>query len=228
MKGQRKKKALAMGGLIAGLVVMGILCLWLGGPIVGLVSQPEEFRAFVGEWGVWSRAAFVGMMALQVVVAFIPGEPLEIGAGYAFGAVEGTVLCLLGALLGGAAVFLFVKRFGPGFVRVFFSEEQLKSMELLQNEKRLNLVAYILFLIPGTPKDLLTYAAGLTPMRLPFWVFLTLTARIPSVVTSTVGGDALGCANYTAALWVFAVTAIVSGAGVLLYRRFTRRRGEGR
>lgn len=222
---QKRKKIWAAVGLAVGLAVMGVLCVWAGGPILELVSQPEVFREWVQEWGVWAKAAFVGMMALQIVVAFIPGEPLEIGAGYAFGAVEGTALCLLGALLGGTAVFLFVRRFGARFVRIFFSEEKLKSMRLLQNEKRLNLLAYVLFLIPGTPKDLLTYAAGLTPMKLPFWIFLTLTARIPSVVTSTIGGNALGCANYTAAVWVFVGTAVISGAGLLVYKRFAARQG---
>ena len=165
------------------------------------------------------------MMALQIIIAFIPGEPLEIGAGYAFGAIEGTALCLLGALLGGTAVFLLVRRFGMKVVAVFFPEEKVRGLSFLKDEKRLNLIAYIFFLIPGTPKDVMTYMAGLTPMKLPFWVFLTLTARIPSVLTSTIGGDALGASNYTAALWVFAATALISGAGVLLYRRFTRRQG---
>lgn len=224
-KQRGRKKLWAALGLAAGLLGMGALCLWVGGPMVGFVSQPESFRDWVAGQGVWARVAFVGMMALQIIIAFIPGEPLEIGAGYAFGAIEGTALCLLGALVGGTAVFLFVRRFGMGLVTIFFPEEKVKGLRLLQDEKRLNLVAYLLFLIPGTPKDVLTYAAGLTPMKLSFWIFMTLTARIPSVVTSTIGGDALGTANYTMAIWVFVATALVSGAGLLLYRRFARRQG---
>lgn len=223
--GGKKKKLWTALGLIGGLLLMGALCFWAGKPLIGFVSNPEAFRAWVREQGLWGRVAFVGMMALQIIIAFIPGEPLEIGAGYAFGTIEGTALCLLGALLGGTAVFLLVRRFGMKIVAVFFPEEKVRSLSFLQDEKRLNLIAYILFLIPGTPKDVLTYAAGLTPMKLSFWIFLTLTARIPSVVTSTAGGDALGASNYTAALWVFAVTALISGAGLLLYRRFARRQG---
>lgn len=211
--GDRKKKIWTALGLIGGLLLMAALCFWAGKPMLELVSNPEGFRAWVREQGLWGKLAFVGMMALQIIIAFIPGEPLEIGAGYAFGAIEGTALCLLGALLGGTAVFLLVRRFG------------MKAAHFLLWEKDCHLIAYIFFLIPGTPKDVMTYMAGLTPMKLPFWVFLTLTARIPSVLTSTIGGDALGASNYTAALWVFAATALISGAGVLLYRRFTRRQG---
>lgn len=223
-----RKKTWAVIGAAAALVAMGVLCFVAGKPMIDFVSQPETFRQWVQGCGLWARLAFVGMMALQVVVAFIPGEPLEIAAGYAFGAAEGTVLCLLGALAGGVAVFLFVKRFGMRFVGLFFPEEKIKSLRFLQDERRLNLVAYILFLIPGTPKDLMTYVVGLTPMGLSFWIFLTLTARIPSVVTSTIGGDALGSANYTAAVWVFVVTALLSGAGLLAYRKITKRRQGGR
>ncbi len=224
---QGKKKAWAILGAVVALAVMGVLCFVVGKPIIDFVSQPEGFRQWVEECGLWARAAFVGMMALQVVVAFIPGEPLEIGAGYAFGAIEGTILCLLGALVGGITVFLFVKRFGMCFVGLFFPPEKVGSLQFLQNERKLNLVAYILFLIPGTPKDLMTYVVGLTPMRLPFWVFLSLTARIPSVITSTIGGDALGSANYAVAVWVFAVTAALSGVGLLVYRYMAKKRRKG-
>ena len=89
---------------------------------------------------------------------------------------RGTGLCLLGALLGSVTVFLFVKKFGMRFVALFVSEEKIRSLKFLQNEKRLNLIAYILFLIPGTPKDVMTYIVGLTPMKLSFWIFITLTA----------------------------------------------------
>ncbi len=226
MENQKKRRLAAAVSVLVLLAFTGALCWFVGRPMVKFVSEPEKFRAWVNESGAWGRLAFIGMMAFQIIVAVIPGEPLEIGAGYAFGAVEGTCLCLLGALAGGAAVFLFVRKFGMRFAALFISEEKIASLKFLQNEKRLNLISYVLFLIPGTPKDVMTYMAGLTPMKLPFWIFLTLTARIPSVVTSTVGGDALGTRNYTAAVWIFAAAAALSGAGLLLYRRISRRKEE--
>ena len=220
MKRDKKKRIAAVASLAVFLIFTGAICWFVGKPMVEFVSEPEKFRAWVDASGAWGRLAFIGMMAFQIVVAFIPGEPLEIGAGYAFGAVEGTGLCLLGALLGSVTVFLFVKKFGMRFVALFVSEEKIRSLKFLQNEKRLNLIAYILFLIPGTPKDVMTYIVGLTPMKLSFWIFITLTARIPSVITSTIGGDALGTQNY-----LFA-TAVLSGLGILLYRCYMKKREE--
>lgn len=219
---KKRKQAVALIGL--GLAIaMAVSIFWfVGRPMLEFVSQPEQFRAWVDSHGVWGRLAFLGMMMFQVFVAIIPGEPLEIGAGYAFGAVEGTLLCVLATSLSGILIFLIVKKFGMRFVTLLVSEEKIHSLKFLQNTHRLNLIAFLLFFIPGTPKDVLTYVVGLTPMRLSTWIFITTVARLPSVITSTVGGDALGSQEYLFAVIVFVATAVISGAGVLVYRKITQ------
>lgn len=84
---------------------------------------------------------------------------------------------------------------------------------------------YILMFIPGTPKDILTYLAGLTPMRLSTWLVI-ISARLLSVVTSTVSGGLLGTQNYVFAISVFAVTALVALVGVLLYKKLNKEAEE--
>jgi uncharacterized membrane protein YdjX (TVP38/TMEM64 family) len=159
-------------------------------------------------------------------VAIIPGEPLEIGAGYAFGAVEGTILCLIGAVLGGAIVVLLVRRYGIKLVEVFFPREKIMSLRFMQDSRRLELLVFIVFMIPGTPKDLLCYAVGLTNLRMWDWLWISLVARIPSIITSTIGGNALGERNYVFAAAVFAVTLFISLGGILLYRHICRKENE--
>ena len=159
-------------------------------------------------------------------MAIIPGEPLEIGAGYAFGAVEGTILCLIGAVLGGAIVVLLVRRYGIKLVEVFFPKEKIMSLRFMQDSRRLELLVFIVFMIPGTPKDLLCYAVGLTNLRMRDWLWISLVARIPSIITSTIGGNALGERNYVFAAAVFAVTLLISLGGILLYRHICRKENE--
>ena len=125
-----------------------------------LLSDPERFRDWVDERGLWGRAAFVGMMSVQIIAAMIPGEPLEIAAGYAFGAAEGTALCLLGALLGGTAVFLGVRRFGRRAVEAFFPPEKIDALPLLRNGRRLEGWLFVVFLFPGTPRTCLPTVRG--------------------------------------------------------------------
>ena len=219
---KQKKRAIALAGVGAALVLTGLIAWFVGRPMVQFVSQPELFRDWVDSHGPWGRLAFLGMMMFQVFVAIIPGEPLEIGAGYAFGVVEGTALCLLSTTLSSVVIFLVVKRFGMRFVTLFVEEEKIHSLKFLRNTQRLHVIAFVLFFIPGTPKDVLTYVVGLTPMRLPTWLLITSVARIPSVITSTIGGNALGTQEYVFAVAVFVVTGAISGLGLLAYRKITQ------
>lgn len=195
---------------------------FIGRPLVQFVSEPEQFREWVDERGMFGRFAFIGMMILQVFVAFIPGEPLEIGAGYAFGAVEGSLLCMIGTAIGSTLVFLFVKKFGVKAAEVFFPKEKINSFSWFHNTTRLKPLMFLVFFIPGTPKDLLTYVAGLTSINLPQFLLISMTARVPSIITSTVGGNALGIGNHIFAIVVFAATLVISAAGVMIYNKIKK------
>ncbi|MBS7301039.1 MAG: TVP38/TMEM64 family protein [Eubacteriales bacterium] len=220
---ERHKKAL-YAAAIAIFILFTLAVSWfVGRPLIRFVRQPEQFRAWVQGHGLLGQLAFLGMTVLQIVIAIIPGEPLELGAGYAFGFWRGTLLCEIGILLGGLLVFLFVRRFGVKAVEVFFPREKIESLRFLHNEKRLALWVFILFFIPGTPKDIMTYIVPLTPMKLSTFLLLSTVARLPSVVTSTIGGNALGTGKLTFALIVFSATALISALGILIYRRICKR-----
>ena len=215
---ERQKKWIAGGGLCL-FLLLSLLIFWFAGrPLIRFAQEPERFRQWVDQQGLWAHVLFTGMVILQVIVAVIPGEPLEIAAGYAFGAVEGTLLCVLGTFIGGILVFLLVRRFGLRAVEVFFPPEKLQKLRFLHNERRLSQWVFFIFFLPGTPKDLLCYFVGLTAMPLRTWVLISAVARLPSIVTSTVGGNALGMGEYTFAVVVFAATLAISGLGMLLYR----------
>lgn len=215
---EKQKKWLAGSGIFLFLLLSALIFVLAGNPLIRFVQEPERFRAWVDAQGVMAPIAFMGMLILQIVVAVIPGEPLEIAAGYAFGAVEGTLLCMLGAFIGRVAVFLLVRRFGTRAVEVFFPLEKLNELKFLQNKRRMTLWVFFLFFLPGTPKDVLCYIVGLTDLPLRSWLIISAIAPFPSIVTSTIGGDALGMGNYTFATIVFAVTLIISGLGLLAYR----------
>ena len=219
----RQKKWIAGTGVFLFLVLSALVCWFAGRPLIRFVREPERFQAWVDAQGVRAPLLFVGMVVLQIVVAIIPGEPLEIAAGYAFGALEGTLLCLIGALVGRVAVFLLVRRFGVRAVEVFFPLEKVQSLRFLQNEKKLTFWVFFLFFLPDTPKDVLCYIVGLTKLPLRSWIIISTIAPIPSIITSTIGGSALGMGRYTFAAAVFGATLAISAAGLLVYRRVSRR-----
>lgn len=215
---EKQKKWLAGSGIALFLLLSALIFFFAGKPLIQFVQEPERFRAWVDEQGFLAVLAYLGMQILQIVVAIIPGEPLEIAAGYAFGAWEGTLLCLAGAFLGRVAVFLLVRRFGTRAVEVFFPLEKLNDLKFLRNKRRMTWWVFFLFFLPGTPKDVLCYFVGLTDLPLRSWLVIAAVAPLPSIVTSTLGGNALGVGDYTFAIIVFAVTLIISGLGLLAYR----------
>ncbi|MBE6948491.1 MAG: TVP38/TMEM64 family protein [Ruminococcaceae bacterium] len=208
-------------GITAVLIItafFAVIAFLVGRPLVQMASDPDAFRDWIDDFGIWGRVAFIGMVVLQNVIAIIPGEPLEICAGYAFGAIEGTLLCIAASVIGSVIVFLFVRTWGMKFVELFFEKEMLDNLKFLHNSRKLNFFVFIFTVIPGTPKDMMAYFVGLTKMKLSTWIFITAVGRIPSIVTSTIGGDGLGEQKYITAAIVFVITMLISLLGIAGYK----------
>ena len=216
-----KRRVISIVSLIVMAVIFVLIALFIGKPLIQMLQNPQEFRAWIDSKGPWSRLIFIGIMCLQVVIAVIPGEPIEIAAGYSFGAIQGMLICLVGAAVSSAIVFGFTKLWGIKMVEAFVSREKIQSLKFIKDSKRLDLLIFILFFIPGSPKDLLTYFIGLTPMKLRTFLLISTVARIPSVITSTIGGNALGLENYKFAIIVFIVTGVISLIGIVVYNRIS-------
>lgn len=224
----RRRRVVSLVSLLFILVLFGLIAYFVGWPLVTQFREsPETFRDYVASHGPLGPLMMIGIMALQVVVAVIPGEPFELGAGFVFGWLQGTVLSLLGAILASALVYACTRKWGVKIVEAFFPREKILRFSFLQNEKKLDLLIFILFLIPGTPKDLLTYLVGLTPMKLTSFLVLTTLARIPSVVSSTVTGSLAQKGNLTAALITYGVTLVLTAVCVLWYRRISKETVQG-
>ena len=214
-----KKRIAVIVGLLALTAGLAAFCILYGPELLAFVADAPRFRAWVDETGPLSRVVFVLANMAQVVFAFLPGEPLELGAGYAFGFWEGTLWCLVASALGTAAVMLLVRTFGMRIVGLFFSPEKITSMKWLQDSRRFELLLFLCFLIPGTPKDLLTYVAGLGTSSVGRIVALTTVGRLPSVITSTLAAGAFGDGNYLGAAAIAVLTLALAGIGVVAYRK---------
>lgn len=186
-------------------------------------AEPQAFRQWINGFGIFGPIVFVGMVVLQVVFAIVPGEPFEVGAGYAFGTIEGVILSVLGFLIGSIIIFTVVRKFNEGIIEVFFSSKKTERLKKLIESDKAMRVLFVLFVIPGTPKDLITYVAALTNIRFSDMIFLVSIARLPSLITSVIAGDALGEENMILAIVVFVSAMIVSIIGALIYSKLTNR-----
>ena len=151
--------------LLCAALIAASAALWPWFSSLSTEAGQEELRAFVSSMGVLGWAVMLGLQVLQIVVAVIPGEPVEILMGALYGAWGGFLTCELGVLIGSCGVFYAVRALGTPLVRAVFGEEKLRSFAFLQNTQKLEALTFLLFFIPGTPKDVLTYVAGLTPIR---------------------------------------------------------------
>ncbi len=219
----KTKKIISCISIVLFLFIMLFLGWLIGGPMLRFVSEPEGFRRWVDGHGLWGPVIYVAMMALQIIVAIIPAGPLEMAAGYAFGTIGGTLLCMAGSLIGSLIVFLFVRRFGYKAVDAFISRDKINSLRFMKDHRRLDLLVFIFFLIPGAPKDVLTYFVGLTRMKLGRFLLLTTIARIPTFAMTVLSGSALEGQRYTLAIIILGVTMGLCAVGLLIYRSVCRR-----
>lgn len=228
---EKQQKILAFVGVAVFVLITVFFCVFVGKPLIRSLSEPEKFKEWLDGFGFFGRLCYMGMVTAQVFFAVIPGEPFEIFGGYAFGAVEGTLLNLAAAWIGSCIVFFFVRRFGVRAVEIFFSKEKIESLKFLHSSPKREAIFYFLYTVPGTPKDLLCYFAGLTDINSRNWLIFSLIGRLPSIVTSSFGGDALSSENYPKAVAIFAITLVLSALGAYVYCRIctakSRKNAEG-
>lgn len=218
---KRSKASVILSIISAVFIALTALGIWF---MREYLLDPALVREKIGEHYFLGAIAMVLISAVQVIVALIPGEFVEIAAGYAFGSWIGSLLCLGGIVLGSCTTILLVRRFGRRFVYAFYPKEKIDKLPIINDPPKRNILTFILFVIPGTPKDLFTYAIGLTDMSIPLYIALTTVARFPSVILSTLSGDAVGTKDYSMAIVFIIVTAAVSGTGLLMYHILLKKR----
>ena len=213
-----QKRAVAIGAFLLMVALIVLVAVRVCIPMLKMAGNAEEFRVFMEEKGVWGIVLFIAVTAMQVVVAVIPAGPLEVVAGYCFGTFKGALIVDVGMTIGSMAVFLLVRRFGMEFAELFIAKEKLDSVRFLKTSGRSVLTIFLLFLIPGVPKDVLAYGIGLTDLSPALWVFITAVGRFPSILLSTMSGDALMGRRYDYLLAVVAVLVVLTVAGTVIYR----------
>lgn len=198
-----------------------------------LVSEPEEFANLIISYGWKGILLFVFFQALQVVIAIIPGEVVQIAGGYIYGTFAGTALSILGIVAGSAIIFFITRIFGYPVVKAFVSKKNLEKLDFIINGQKSEFAMFILFLIPGFPKDLLTYVAGLTPVHPGKFFLIIFIARLPALIASSYIGANLQDKNYVVVIVLSVIAVILFTAGVLLreklftlMHRFTNKHKE--
>lgn len=162
---------------------------------------------------------FLLIQILQVVISFIPGEPVEVIGGVIYGAFGGLLTCMLGCLIGSMIVYFLSLKIGKSFIKLFLKEKDFNEVKFLKNEKRVEELVFIFYFIPGTPKDIITYLAPYTKIKpLKFFIISTF-ARIPSIITSTWAGSSISKNNWGLTIGVFLGTFLIALLGLFIRQK---------
>ncbi len=226
MDSKKKTWILRILILVALLTSFGVcvyLYLHFGKSLVELLKDTGRFRAWIEGFGAWGLIVFTALRVLQTVVKFIPTEPVEIAAGLVWGWFGGLAICLLGNVLGSLIILFLMSRLGMRILRLFRLEKKMQSMRFLQDREKRNRLLFLFYLVPGTPKDSMTYFVGLTDMSRIEFLIISSIARIPAIVSSTICGAYLGVNNFKVAAIVFIVTALMSIPGAIVYKKISGR-----
>ncbi|MGB9780560.1 TVP38/TMEM64 family protein [Caldanaerobacter sp.] len=199
--------------------VLAILALSVtyGKEITFLVSNPEKFRNWINSFGSLGVLIFIGIQVFQVVVFVIPGEVVQVAGGYLYGTILGTLYSVIGITLGSLICFSIARILGYDFVKKIVSEEKLKKFDYIINNPKGETVLFLLFFLPGMPKDALSYIAGITPVKFYNFFIIALFARLPGIFFSAYIGANLGNKNYFMAVLVAVVAVVLFLAAV--YKR---------
>ena len=197
-------------------------------PVMKNISTPEgqmEFKNQVESMGALGYLALFGLQFAQIFLIVLPGEPIEILAGMCYGGFGGLIFITISVFIITNIIFFTVRKFGRKFAYSFCNKERIEKIEnskLFKNPQKIEWIMLILFLIPGTPKDLLVYIAGLLPLKPLRFVLISTFARLPSVISSTFAGSSLVAGDWKFSLIIYLVTFLLVGIAIFIINKFDK------
>jgi uncharacterized membrane protein YdjX (TVP38/TMEM64 family) len=206
----KRSKIISIVALPIFIVIVTILLFVYRDEVWRVFSTPERIQEAVDSWGYLAPLAFILVQFIQVVIFIIPGEIPQIAGGYLFGVTGGALYSVAGILVGSSFNFLLARWLGLPFVKSLFSEHRIRSFENIAHSSRAQIGFFLLFVIPGIPKDVLCYVAGLSPLRFFAFILISTLGRLPGIIGSAAMGDAAASSRW-------ALAGIIMGIAVVLF-----------
>ena len=187
--------------------------------LIDSVNSVEKVQRLLNDNKAYSIPIYILAQIIQIVICIIPGQWLQMGAGLAWGVMLGLLFSLIGAFFGSLITYYIAKWLGKDAVHFFFGEEKVAEYVEKLNSKRAFFIVFLIFLIPGVPKDLCNYAAGISSMRLKPFMLASMIGRTPGMLGSIIIGKRIAAADYTVAIIIAVVAVIIAVLGVIFHKR---------
>lgn len=187
--------------------------------IIHTISNTERFRDYILSFGIKGIFIFLGFQIAHIAIPVIPGELVQMAGGYIYGVMAGSILLIIGTVIGTTAIFFISRSIGYPIVNIFVSKKKLKKFSFLTNSSKVEMAMFILFLIPGIPKDTLVYIAGVTPIKPARFIIISLAARTPCIIGSAFIGASILDKNYKSAITIAIFLIIIFTAGIVFRKK---------
>ena len=227
MKKTNKAKIMKLIALITTIAILVIATIYMI-PIIKQINTPEgqtQFKEKITNSRITGMLILFGLELAQVVLAILPGEPVELLAGICFGPIWGTIFLMVSVFIVTAMIYFFVKKYGRDFIYEFFPKEKVNKVEnskLFKDPQKIEVVMALLFLIPGTPKDLLVYIGGLLPIKTSRFLALSTLLRFPSIISSTIAGDKLLEGQWKVSILAYVITFAITAIVIFVVNKFDK------
>jgi len=205
-------KAVAFPLLFAAIAVAGFV---YRADIAGFFRNRDSVREWIRGLGALGPLAFIGLQILQVVVFVIPGELTQATGGFVFGFWAGTALSLAGIAIGSMLNYVVGRFLGRPFVLAALGQERLERAEGVLANRKAEAGYFLLFLVPGIPKDILCYLAGMAKAPPAVFLAASMIARLPGLAGSTLIGTATFSGRLDVALAILVAAALALVAGIV-------------
>lgn len=182
-------------------------------------SSIKDMKAWLMEYSGISALVYLGAQILQIIICIIPGQALQFTAGYIYGFWLGLILSIIGAILGSIVVYYIARFLGKDAVHIFFGERKVTEAIDQMNSRKGLVITFIIFLIPGIPKDICSYAAGISDIKLKPYLIVSLIARIPGMAGSLLIGHQIGAGGYTSAIIISAIAVVLFVLGMFFRKQ---------
>ena len=202
------------------LIVVGIpLYLWFfHGDWIKSFENIDDVVAFLEKYETQSIFVYIGLQIVQIVISIIPGQVFQMAAGYIYGFWPALLFAMTGALLGTTLSFMLAKVLGRDFLHIFFGEEKMSYYIERLNSKKMYAIVFFLYLIPGIPKDMVSYAAGVSEIKFKPFIIISALGRLPGMIGCLLMGDMMMEENYTGAV-IIGVFAVITFALCIIFRK---------
>ena len=180
-----------------------------------VIKNRQIFKEFILSYGYIGGMIAIAFQFIHIVIPFLPGEVIQFSIGYVYGTFWGSIYLIIGTVLGTVAVFYASRIIGYPIVKVFVSQKKIEKFNFLANSNKIEIAMFVLFLLPGIPKDILVYLAGLTPIKPMRFFVISIISRTPAIIASAYIGINFAEGDFNSIIIMVVVVVVFLAIGFI-------------